>query len=765
MALFPIFSQILSMSHTASLVILLVLAARLALRRAPKIFSYVLWSVVLFRLLCPVSIPVPVSVLGSLEWQTMPLSADVEQVQLSLPNTPLPAAPTPPSEEIQTVEADLPRESPPSVSLLPWLWLIGAAALLLWGLASELPFRRQLAGAVPLEKRIYLADHLDTACVTGLLFPKIYLPSHLAEQERAYILAHERHHLRRLDPVTRHLAFLALSLHWFNPLVWAAFLLSGKDMEMSCDEAVIRRLSPEVRADYASSLLSVAAGKHLLSPSPLAFGEADTRARVLNLARWRQPKPWASALSLIVCLAVLTACAAGPSQSAPSRVSFPELDVETAQLQSTQHFSSSDDSVSFQFCIDQEIVALKSASVEVMPRVITSEEMERIARVLLGDVDFYERNPSSKQVFSKSQYQTMLDRLKPYASAEAMASLVDEEYVADQLSYLKETLARIETAMASAPEENPLTPCDWKLKKERIYNDQPWEFSGRRLSEDHDWLVATAEKDGMGYTYMVVVSDRGDYKLNRFCFQLGGASVDTHLDRQIYWAQLCCTGQPTESQILTAQNKVLSLLKEMELGQWQISSTEIQTDGTGDTAQYRISIHAVPVLNGIPAIYEQDHLPQTWDDTETHVLTRADFLLSPQGDVLDMELDTPLEIRSVSPESEAPLSFPALLALAQEALSRMGADHYGLSANEIALYEERNHEPLLCEVSISQAQFGLMRSGKGENNGYCYTPTLILRCNAQYLGRDSGKVYYSNEEFGPIPLACINTFDGSVTIG
>ncbi|MDY4507460.1 MAG: M56 family metallopeptidase, partial [Candidatus Faecousia sp.] len=138
--------------------------------------------------------------------------------------------------------------------------------------------------------------------------------SETPEGERTFIIAHERHHIRRHDPLWKLLGYCALCLHWFNPLVWLAFCLAGKDMEMSCDEAVIKRLGEHIRADYSQALLRLATHKRIVSGMPLAFGEGDTKGRVMNMAKWKKPKVWVSVLCVALCLVILAACALNPKQ-------------------------------------------------------------------------------------------------------------------------------------------------------------------------------------------------------------------------------------------------------------------------------------------------------------------------------------------------------------------------------------------------------------------------------------------------------------------
>ena len=314
-----VFSQVLNMSLTASVVILCVMAARLLLKKAPKIFSYALWAVVLFRLLCPVSLASEVSVLEL----TQPQVAQASNVSVVY-YTPVESAleesgwqSTPVQREpisIRELERQQADTAPTVMGIASWLWLAGIAVMVLYSIVTYLRLYRDLIGAVRLKKNIYLADHIQSPFVLGLYRPRIYLPSGIPMEERRYIIAHERHHIRRCDHLIKLLAYAALCIHWFNPLVWAAFLLAGKDMEMSCDEAVIKKLGEHIRADYSASLLRLATGRRLIAGTPLAFGEGDTKGRVLNMAKWKKPKVWVSILCVVLCVVILIVCAVNPEE-------------------------------------------------------------------------------------------------------------------------------------------------------------------------------------------------------------------------------------------------------------------------------------------------------------------------------------------------------------------------------------------------------------------------------------------------------------------
>lgn len=308
------------MSLTGSAVILVVILARQLLKRFPKIFSYALWAVVLFRLLCPVSVSASLSMLDWLRPEITTVSERTSAVSY-LPvryvytsekdNLP---QPTPPQE---TDTHPSQEKTSPSVSVMTvaaYLWAAGVCLMVLRSVIQYLGLRRKLVGAIVYRGEVYLADYIDTPFALGILRPRIYLPFQTPKEERRYIIAHERHHIRRGDHVMKLLAYGALCIHWFNPLVWTAFLLAGKDMEMSCDEAVIRKLGEHIRADYSATLLRMATHKHTIAASPLAFGEGDTKGRIQNMAKWKKPKLWVSTLCLILCIAVFAACALNPTE-------------------------------------------------------------------------------------------------------------------------------------------------------------------------------------------------------------------------------------------------------------------------------------------------------------------------------------------------------------------------------------------------------------------------------------------------------------------
>ena len=309
-----IFERVLNMSLTGSIVIAVVLLARLLLRRAPKIYSYMLWAVVLFRLLCPISLSAGLSVLK-------PLPVTTSQGLSTVTYRPVEPV-TPASGELgQEAARQEPAETAKAetgdqaMTLAAAVWLTVGGALAGCSLVQYTVLRRKLREAAPYRGEILLSDKIRTPFVMGVLSPKIYLPWDTPQEERRFIIAHERQHIHRGDPLWKLLGYLALCVHWFNPLVWLAFFLGGKDMEMSCDEAVLNRLGEDIRADYSQALLRLATHKRLIAGMPLAFGEGETKGRVRNMARWRRPKVWVSGICAVLCLVVLAVCALNPQKS------------------------------------------------------------------------------------------------------------------------------------------------------------------------------------------------------------------------------------------------------------------------------------------------------------------------------------------------------------------------------------------------------------------------------------------------------------------
>ena len=309
-----VFQQVVSMSLTASLVILAICGARLLLRQAPKKFSYWLWAGAAFRLVCPFSFPAAFSLLAlAPAAQTVAETGPLTEVSY-LPGAGLPAA----APGVGAADAALPQAAGAGQALGLWevlglVWLLGAAALLIGALVAYLRVKGQVATAVKFAHNVYECGAFRSPFVLGFFRPKIYIPFGLEPRQREHVLCHESAHIQRRDYLVKPLGFLLLAIHWFNPLVWLAFHLMSRDMEMSCDEKVLSQLGEEARREYSLSLLSIGSRRRFPAPNPLAFGETGVKERVVNVMKFRRAKRWVTVAAAVAVVAVTAACAANPA--------------------------------------------------------------------------------------------------------------------------------------------------------------------------------------------------------------------------------------------------------------------------------------------------------------------------------------------------------------------------------------------------------------------------------------------------------------------
>jgi len=313
------FLTILNMSITASYVAVVVMLARLLLKRAPKLFSYILWSVVLFRLLCPFSFTSEFSLFSLMQAPQSDSSA-MEYVPRNIVMMDSPVVDTRLDSVNAIVNTSLPAAIPTAsahplqiwMALATMIWLFGAAVLLTYGIISCISLSNKIRMATLVSGNVYETDLIRSPFVWGFVKPRIYLPVTLGEQEREYILLHEGIHIRRLDYLVKPLWFLALIFHWFNPLIWLCFSLMAKDMEMSCDEQVMAKMSGGGKAAYSSSLLALAMDRRMPSPIPLAFGESNVKARIKNILNYKKPVFWVMIASIAVVILLVLVLVPNP---------------------------------------------------------------------------------------------------------------------------------------------------------------------------------------------------------------------------------------------------------------------------------------------------------------------------------------------------------------------------------------------------------------------------------------------------------------------
>ena len=312
-----IFVKLVNMSVAAGWLILAVLVLRLLLKRAPRWITCLLWALVAVRLVCPVSLPSPVSVYqvatpaavqetGQVEYfQYVHAGGDKPSIQLDVEAirpvdiTGEPAADAAPAGD-GTARGTVTRYLPPFVAV----WLAVGSALLLYGLVSTLRLRRRVGEAMYLRYNIWVCDAVTSPFLLGLFRPRIYLPSGMDEGQMAYVIAHENAHLQRLDQLWKPLGYVLLAIHWFNPLVWLAYVLFCRDIETACDQRVVRGMDAGEKKAYSAALLDCSQGRRMVLACPVAFGEEGVKGRIKAVLRYKKPALWVVLAALLICAAV-----------------------------------------------------------------------------------------------------------------------------------------------------------------------------------------------------------------------------------------------------------------------------------------------------------------------------------------------------------------------------------------------------------------------------------------------------------------------------
>lgn len=325
-----LFLKIVNMSISASCVVIAVLTLRFCLKKAPKWVNVLLWGIVAVRMVFPFSIESVLSLIPSAE--TISPTIMMEQspsVQTGVPalnhviNPVISGSFTPaPGASANPLQIWIP--------VLAGIWLFGIAALFLYSAVSYWRLRRKVCEAVILRGNIYQSEKVCSPFVLGIIRPKIYLPYHMDSREMDHVIAHEQTHIRRKDHWWKPLGFLLLTTHWFNPLMWLSYILLCQDIELACDEKVIRKMSNEQRADYTQALVACSVDRRLITACPLAFGEIGVKERVKSVMNYKKPAFWIVLASVIVCAVIAVCFLTNP-------IGF-QFDVSANTIVSANHF-------------------------------------------------------------------------------------------------------------------------------------------------------------------------------------------------------------------------------------------------------------------------------------------------------------------------------------------------------------------------------------------------------------------------------------------
>ncbi len=316
-----IFILILNMSITASFIAIAVIILRLFLKKAPRWITLLLWLFVAIRLVMPFSFESALSLIPRSE--VIAPHTVYSEIQGADPHLfyeddgELPLISDDPEADAGNSQ-ESPSLSIPFVASL--LWVAGIVGMLLYTVISYSKIKRRVAASIEVEKGIYICDNIDTPFILGVMKPRIYLPSTLTESEKEYVIAHERAHLGRGDHLIKPLSFLLLSVYWFNPILWVSYILLSKDIEIACDQKVIRDMDIENKKDYSTTLLNLSTQRRLISACPLAFGEVGVKQRISNILSYKKPAFWIMVVSVILCIAVAVCFLTNPLSGTKPKV-------------------------------------------------------------------------------------------------------------------------------------------------------------------------------------------------------------------------------------------------------------------------------------------------------------------------------------------------------------------------------------------------------------------------------------------------------------
>ena len=299
-----LFLKLLNMSISASVLIVVVVLARCLLRKSPKWIHCILWALVGIRLLCPFQLETTFSLAPNAQVVSIEAGAVTSQVLAEMPALDNTANRYLAKYYFEGITIPEQETAQNPMNLIASIWLCGVAVLLVYAAVSYVHIRRKVRESVRIEGNIYICDRIQTPFIFGVLNPRIYLPSSLKEVQIKNVVAHEKAHIRRLDYLWKPLGYVLFAVYWFNPFCWLAYILFCRDIEMACDERVIKDWSAEQKKEYSLVLLSFHVSGKMITVCPLAFGEVGVKQRVKGILNFKKPTFWLIAAALLFCVII-----------------------------------------------------------------------------------------------------------------------------------------------------------------------------------------------------------------------------------------------------------------------------------------------------------------------------------------------------------------------------------------------------------------------------------------------------------------------------
>ena len=440
------------------------------------------------------------------------------------------------------------------------------------------------------------------------------------------------------------------------------------------------------------------------------------------------------------------------------------------KVQYIDNFFSTDRSIEYTLDIDQALNVSIMPVVEIVPHKFLTEDVKRVANVLFDEGTFYEREPSKDPNFSKMQIQKAIARWSKYTNSVSMKRLImdsSEENIADQIDLLQDYITQYTEKLDNAPVENTHVPCEWTFRKDSYYNNLEAEIGGRLLVDEPDVIYSTVEMSDIEYIFTSSTHDRAAYKLNTIDVTLSSGIGPAEMDMKIYRAMLCRVPQPSEEQILSISNKAQNMLDTMQLGDWIVTDSYVETRDFEGISEHVIVVEATPAFFGIAAIYGQETPSATAADIYSafYPISRAEFGFSPNGELIYFRMQSPIDIKKVINSNVETIPLDEMMENAKnDLILRDAHTGYGIPSDMIYLYEDVMNEALSCKIEINKLNVGLARIDVANSESYYYVPAIAFSGNANYYGKDTGNLYVCSTDYtdGNINLLWLNAVDGSI---
>lgn len=418
----------------------------------------------------------------------------------------------------------------------------------------------------------------------------------------------------------------------------------------------------------------------------------------------------------------------------------------TQVIQYTDAFLSTDGTVEFSFKINEVVNTVPMPVVEVVPHFITEEDSERVARILLGDANFFEAEPRFAANYSKEEIQAKLSRWTAYAG---------DEGVVDK--YIKEYTVLMETASLECPH----TPCEWIFKNATYYYDGTNGTDFDALANDNSEIRASAKVDEIPYLFIASTRNKTDYKLNNiYAYPYDGLSPSS-IDYRIFESQLCQTKEPNDGVVSSVKMQAAEMLEQMGLGQWEIDQCYVNVNTDYGTPEYKICIRAVPVFENVAAVRKAQltNLKSEAVYASNYYLTDAQFEFNVNGDLVYFSMDSPVDVKSVINGNVKTIDFQELIQLAKEKF--LLSDYYEY---DTLLLIDSHSEELGCNVEICGFDYGLTRvKVPNTDESYYYVPAITFKGKIWFYGKESGNIFEISGDYDTtLPLLILNAVDGTV---